>query len=148
MSVHGSKLVAQDSLILPVVWERIEYFEAIRRAVLFLEKHLAERISEQEVASVACLEQTAFSKVFRRRTGVTFREFVESLRLSRAIEGMLHSDQSLTEIALAVGFVSLTNFGRAFRRRLGVAPSTYRKILLKHNGLLPRDVASEVPSTV
>lgn len=123
-----------DSLIDPVVWERIYYFQKIRVAVTFLEDHLYERVDESAVAAVACFERTAFSKAFRRTTGMTFRAFAEALRLREAVARILESDQSLTEIALAVGFVSLTNFERAFRKRFGVTPSAYRKLLLSRNG--------------
>ena len=134
MSVQSSDSPTTDRLIEPVVWERIGYFHHIQKAVAYFEEHLAERTSERAVAAVACLEQTAFSKAFRRTIGLTFREFSEALRISRAIDEMLRSDQSLTQIAHAVGFVSLTNLERAFRRRLGVSPSTYRKALLQQKG--------------
>lgn len=107
----------------------------MRRAVLYFEENLADRLSARTIAEVACLEQSAFSKAFKRKIGLTFRDFAECVRLSRAIDEMLETDRSLTEIALAVGFVSLTNFERAFRRRLGVAPSAYRRQLLQDRGL-------------
>jgi transcriptional regulator GlxA family with amidase domain len=133
--VKSRRSTASDFLIPPLVWDRIEYFQEIRRAVLYFEENLADRLSGRTVAEVACLEQSAFSKAFKRKIGLTFRDFAECLRLSRAIEEMLKADQSLTEIALTVGFVSLTNFERAFRRRFGVTPSAYRDQLLQERGL-------------
>ena len=133
--MKSRRSAADEFLVPPVVWDRIEYFQEIHRAVLYFEENLADRLSGRTVAGVACLEQSAFSKAFKRKIGLTFRDFAECLRLSRAIEEMLKTDQSLTEIALTVGFVSLTNFDRAFRRRLGMTPSAYRKQLLQERGL-------------
>jgi transcriptional regulator GlxA family with amidase domain len=135
MVLKGRCSAAADCLIPAFVWDRIEYFQEIRRAVLHFEENLTDRLSGRTVAEVACLEQSAFSKAFKRKIGLTFRDFAELLRLSRAIDEMLKGDQSLTQIALAAGFVSLTNFERAFRRRFGMAPSAYRNRLLCERGL-------------
>jgi transcriptional regulator GlxA family with amidase domain len=134
MSVRSPRSRIAVRLIEPVVWERIAYYRHLQKAVDYFEAHLAERTSATAVAAVACLEQTAFSKAFKRATGLTFRDFAEAVRLNRAVEEMVRSDQSLTQIALAAGFVSLTNLERAFQRRLGVSPSTYRKGLLAQKG--------------
>ncbi len=123
-------------IIEPIVWQRIEYFAPIRKAVSYFEEHLADRVTEKSIAAIASFEETSFSKLFRKRIGLTFREFTEALRISRAIEMMLESDQTLTQIAFAVGFGSLTTFTKAFRRQIGAAPSIYRKVLLKEHGLL------------
>jgi AraC-like DNA-binding protein len=135
MSVQRFTPPLSHSLIEPIVWERIRYSHQIKKAVAYLEEHLTERTSERAVAAAACLEQTAFSRAFKRTIGLTFREFAEALRISRAIDEMLQSDQSLTHIAHVAGFMSLTNLERAFRRRLGVSPSTYRKALLIERGV-------------
>lgn len=116
----------------PIVWERIKYFKHIHRAVVYFQANLCERVTERDVAAAACLEASAFSKASRRAVGLTFRDFAEALRMMQAIEEMLTSDQPLTNIALAVGFLTLANMERSFRKRLGLTPSAYRKALLEH----------------
>lgn len=127
--------VIEHAAIHPDVLQRIRYFSTIRKAVAYLEEHLSERVTLRQVAAVACLEPTAFSKSFKARTGVTFRDFVQALRVTRAIERMASSDYSLTAIAFAVGFNNLVTFERTFRRVMGMSPSSYRKTVLLRAGI-------------
>lgn len=59
------------------------------------------------------------------------------MRVTRAIERMVSSDYSLTEIAFAVGFNNLVTFERTFRKVMGASPSSYRKTMLIHAGIAP-----------
>jgi len=127
--------VIENAAIRPDVLQRIRYFSTIRKAVAYLEEHLSERVTLRDVAAVACLEATAFSKSFKARTGVTFRDFVQALRVTRAIEMMARSDYSVTAIAFAVGFNNLVTFERTFRRVMGMPPSAYRNTVLLGAGI-------------
>jgi transcriptional regulator GlxA family with amidase domain len=135
MRLMALKITTMDGSILPHIWSRIRYFSKINKGVCYLEEHLSGRVTLREVAAAACQEQTAFSKSFRRRIGVTFRDFTQLLRIVRSIERMGSSDLSLSEIAFSVGFNSLTTFERAFRKWIGVSPSVYRRTLLARKNI-------------
>jgi transcriptional regulator GlxA family with amidase domain len=119
-----------------LVWKRIRYRSRLTKAVSHVENHLGRRISLQEVADAACMEKTAFSKFFRRATGQKFRDFLQNLRIEKAIGEMTSSDISLTEIAFNVGFESLASFERAFRKFKSMTPSSYRRSLLQQKGIV------------
>jgi transcriptional regulator GlxA family with amidase domain len=125
----------KNGAIDPLIWSRIHYFAKIRKGISYLEDHLSEEVTLADVAAAACHEQTAFSKSFRKRIGISFREFAQTLRIVRSIETMGASDLSLTEIAFSVGFNNLTTFERAFRKCTGLSPSDYRKSLLVSKGI-------------
>ena len=127
--------ILKDGTIDPLIWNRIHYFEKIKKGVLYFGDHLSEPVTLAQVAAAACHEQTAFSKSFKKRIGVSFRDFAQALRIARSIELMAISDQSLTEIGFSVGFNNMTTFERAFRRCTGLAPSVYRKFLLAKKGI-------------
>jgi AraC family transcriptional regulator len=58
--------------------------------------------------------------------GETLHAFVRRLRLERALHLMSHDRRrSLTEIALACGFASSSDFSRSFKQRYGVAPKRF-----------------------
>jgi two-component system response regulator YesN len=126
-------ITTADGTIEPHIWKRIHYFSKIAKGISYLEHHLSEDVSLAQVAAAACYEETAFSRSFKRKIGVTFRDFAQALRVVRSIEYMQSSDSSLCEVAFRVGFNSLTTFERAFRKCTGVSPSTYRRSLLERN---------------
>jgi transcriptional regulator GlxA family with amidase domain len=130
--------------IKPEVWKSALYFQATQKAIKYLEEHVAERIDLQTIAAAACMEKTAFSKSFRRKTGLTFREFVQRYRISLAATQMGNSDESLTTIATGVGFNCLATFGRVFRKVAGDRPSHYRSAALRRTTGVSRAMPSFV----
>ncbi|MCP4205347.1 MAG: helix-turn-helix domain-containing protein [bacterium] len=67
-----------------------------------------------------------FHRVFRSILGETLGQFVKRLRLERALRMLSHQQhRSLTEIALACGFASSSDFSRSFKQRYGVRPSVF-----------------------
>jgi len=73
------------------------------------------------------LSPPAFSRLFRRKVGRTFKSYLLDLRLGAASRRLLETDLGISEIAYATGFASLSNFNHAFRLRRGLAPGDYRK---------------------
>jgi AraC-like DNA-binding protein len=127
------------AFISETVWKRALYFSCTRRIVDHLSAHSDQDVRLQNMAEIACMEKTAFSRSFKRKTGLTVHEFVQAFRISKAAEKMMSSDYSITEIALEVGFGSLATFERTFKKIVGATPSTYRWEILRRNGILHRD---------
>ena len=92
--------------------------ERMTRIWNFIGQRLGEPIYLKEVARAACLSETAFERYFRTRTGRTFVDFVNELRIGRACRLLADTDKSITEIAFSCGFENLANFNRQFRARL------------------------------
>ena len=132
-------------------WKRAFYFSCTRRAVEYLQEHFDSHLNLAILAEVACMERTAFSKSFKRKTGTSFRQFLQAYRISQATEIMNRSDYSITEIAYAVGFGTLSTFERAFRKTVGTTPSQYRAEVMRNNGLLllttTEGIAADVATT-
>ncbi len=123
----------------PEAWKRAQYFSHARKAVAYLEAHVAEPITLQAAANAACMERTAFSKSFRRKTGVTFSEFVRAYRVSLAATTLEACDQPVVDIAYDVGFGDASTFERAFKRIVGMTPSAYRRSVIGNRWALPAD---------
>jgi len=89
-------------------------------------RHLAEPLPLHEVARAAHLSPYHFHRVFRAITGETLNPFVTRLRLERSLSLRLrHPRRTLTEVALASGFTSLSDFSRCFKQRFGISPSAF-----------------------
>ena len=92
---------------------------------------IGEPISVSMLSSIVGLSRSYFSHAFRRSVGLTPHAHVVRLRIERAMTLMAHSEASLSEIALTVGFADQSHFSRAFRRLAGVTPAHWRRA---HNG--------------
>lgn len=98
----------------------------INRAIDFVVRHLGEPLSLHDVARAAKFSPYHFHRVFRALTGETLNQFVKRLRLEKALALLAHQrGKTLTEIALASGFSSPSDFSRCFKQRYGVAPSGF-----------------------
>lgn len=99
----------------------------LRRALELLEANLAETPSLDQLARHAGLSPTHFCRAFKRTVGVPPHRYLIDLRVKRARELMADRRLSLTEIALACGFGSSSQFSTAFKRAVGVPPSVHRQ---------------------
>jgi AraC-like DNA-binding protein len=72
---------------------------------------------------------TQLTVLFRTVTGVSPCRWLARERVERACELLTQSDQSVTQIAVEVGFGSRSQFHRVFRRLVGATPDRYRAIV-------------------
>ncbi len=104
----------------------VGYAARVNRAIDHIVNHLDEPLRLEDVAEVAYFSPFHFHRVFRTLVGETLNQFVKRLRLERALFLMSHAPKrSLTEIALACGFSSSSDFTRCFKQRYGVPPSVF-----------------------
>jgi AraC-like DNA-binding protein len=80
----------------------------------------------EEVSRHAGVSPFHFCKVFKRATGMTFTEFVNRARVEQAKRLLLKPQARITEVAYDVGFQSLSQFNRSFRRVTDTSPTEYR----------------------
>jgi transcriptional regulator GlxA family with amidase domain len=89
--------------------------------------HLNDDLSVEVLASRTCLCPRHFSRLFKRFFKATPATFVERIRLEEARRCLASSRHSIASVASAVGFASADTFRRAFERRHGVSPVTFRR---------------------
>ena len=92
-----------------------------------LTDHLSEDHSAAHFASQLGMSESRFSRFFRKATGNTFTDFVNRLRISRACQLLMDSEQQVTHICFEVGFNNVANFNRRFLETKGMTPSEFRK---------------------
>lgn len=81
------------------------------------------------IASMAdyfALSETYFSQLFKEIMGESFSAYVQTIRINKAKELLLNSNSKVERIASVVGYNSGTTFRRAFKRVMGISPSTYK----------------------
>lgn len=99
---------------------------AISFARAYIKLHQAEVISLGEVARAVNMSAVYFCKSFRKATGLTFTDHLARLRIESVKMLLLDPHKRISEAAFEVGFQSLSQFNRVFRRVMGLAPTTYR----------------------
>jgi AraC-like DNA-binding protein len=98
----------------------------VRRALAITADRLADDPRLVDVADEVGLAPRSLARRFERELGMTWRAALRRLRVLRAIEQLAGTDRSVTEIAMDVGYASLSAFQSAFRDLTGQTPSEYR----------------------
>lgn len=94
-------------------------------AFILAENH--RNISLKEVAETANMSKEAFCRFFKERTGKTFTEFLNELRIHKSCHLLQETDLSISQIAFQTGFQNLSYFNRAFKKYIQTTPKSFRK---------------------
>ncbi|GAA4942998.1 GlxA family transcriptional regulator [Nonomuraea thailandensis] len=94
---------------------------------VWITANLCADLSAAALAERVCLSERHFARVFRKETGATPAAFVESARVEEARRLLEGTDEPLDRVAAACGLGSAETLHRAFRRRLGTTPVSYRR---------------------
>ena len=103
----------------------------LERAMEFIEAHLAEPISLEDMAASAGVTRMHFAAQFRLAMGTSPHEYLRRRRIERAKPYLLNGDKTILDVALACGFRSHAHFGSVFKRLVGASPNGWRAERLK-----------------
>ncbi|PYI91766.1 MAG: AraC family transcriptional regulator [Verrucomicrobia bacterium] len=98
----------------------------VRKAREYIEQHKMEPLSLGAVAHASGASVFHFCKVFKKTTGFKFTDYVARVRLENAKTQLLNPSRRISEVAYDVGFQSLTQFNRMFKRIFGQSPTEFR----------------------
>jgi AraC-like DNA-binding protein len=92
----------------------------------YIERHYTEELHLDEMAGRAAMSPTYFSYIFKVLKGQTFVQYVNDLRIRRALDLLRLTDKSIYEICFETGFNNISHFNRVFRKITGTSPMKYR----------------------
>lgn len=116
----------EDHINLLVLMRLKDEPPAIAKTKQFIVENLTENLSLDQMAYQADVSPFYLCKCFKKATGTTLTEFIGRLRIEKAKLLLLNSSHSVSEIALDVGFNSLSQFNRMFSRYVGESPTKFR----------------------
>src|SRR5215472_5780440 len=98
----------------------------IWKARKFIEEHSGEPLSLRKVAKTVNISANHLSEKFKQITGLNFVQYVAQARFEKACDLLRNPNRRISEIAFAVGFQSLSQFNRVFKRFARKSPTQYR----------------------
>ncbi|MGV8988053.1 MAG: helix-turn-helix domain-containing protein [Cypionkella sp.] len=102
----------------------------INEALAYINANLTEPFGEQNLADIAGLSLSSFSRSFRRHTGLALVKYVNRLRINLACQLLMGPAQmKITDVCYSSGFNNISNFNRRFLEQKGMAPSRFRDLL-------------------
>ncbi len=93
----------------------------------FIAKNYMDEIRLAQLASIAGMSPSAFSRFFKLHTGRNLSDYIIDIRLGYAARMLVDTGHSISEISFDCGFNNLSNFNRIFKRKKGCSPSEFRE---------------------
>lgn len=119
----------------------------------FLENNLQRPVHTQELAAVFHLDESYLGKLFRREFGISPIKYHQSERIMRSRDMLLYTNASVSDVAQRMGFSSVNDFSRAYKRQLGESPRESRggktgiddsaKMMDKTDGIMDKQCKNE-----
>jgi len=117
-----------DPQLMAIREEEAVLSEAVRQAMHYIETHIDEAISLQEVAGHVHLNGSYFSALFKEQCQINFSEYVTRRKLQKAKELLLKTNLPIAEIACRSGYQRVNYFNKLFKEYEGMSPGRYRSM--------------------
>ena len=103
-----------------------KYKSVVAASVEYIKDNFMKNITLKDVASYVNYSRSHFSYLFKVVTGQTIVEYINNLRIDKAIQLLKNTNKSVIEISLEVGFNTISNFNKTFKQLTGRTPKFYR----------------------
>lgn len=105
---------------------RGQYRQEIRNVILYMESHLQDKVTLEDIARVAALNESYLCRLFKQETGHNLFQYLSDLRIEEAKRLFRSTALSVKEVAARVGIDNPFYFSRLFKKRVGQSPNQYR----------------------
>jgi AraC-like DNA-binding protein len=103
----------------------------IEKAFQFMNHNYDRSVSLCEVAQLVNMTEVSFSRFIKKRTGNTFIDTLNEIRLGHASKKLIDTTHSISEISYNCGFNNISNFNRIFKKKKGCTPKAFRESFTK-----------------
>jgi AraC-like DNA-binding protein len=107
----------------------VKYHPMIYQALDYIETHLEEELTLEQVAAAAGFSKYHFHRIFLEQVGASVTDYSRSRRLAGASALLLYTSEDIIQIAFRSRFESQEAFTRAFKKEYGMPPGRYRKLM-------------------
>jgi len=130
MSALLCALTEKDRLDEAVIFQYVDasaFGELARKVVLYLEAHYQEDLLLDDIAEALGHNKSYLCVAFKKDTGITILDCLNTIRIRCAAELIVYSDHSFAQVADMCGFASASHFNRVFLKYVGITPGQCRR---------------------
>ncbi len=109
----------------------LSQYHKIQQAIRFINNNYLTNIRLTAAAREARMSPAHFSRIFKKVMGMSYQDYLNNQRITKAKNLLRASAKSVNEIAVSLGFADSTGFGRIFKKVTGYTPSAYRNVTRK-----------------
>jgi AraC-like DNA-binding protein len=127
---HKEAIDKYKTVITKEPQESIESYDQklLKKAIALVEEHIADtQLSVEKMAEEMNMSRTSLHRKIKSITGFPPSELIRSIRLRKAAHLIVNKADTVTQIALMVGFDDYSHFSKSFKKHFGVAPSGYEE---------------------
>ena len=100
----------------------------VRRSLQLMQENFTDTMEMEYLAREVGLSRPHFFKLFKKQMGVTPNLYLNTLRSEKAIEYLMTTQKTVSDIGFDLGFSSQASFTRFFASNVGIPPSDYRRV--------------------
>lgn len=129
-SIFYDLAISRNQRLLSTSTVRLEDFDfddRLKSLYYFIQDHYTQKITLSEVSSLLNMSSVSFNRFIKKRTGKTFVEYLNDVRVGYASQMLVEKDLGISEIAFKCGFNNIAHFNRVFKKSKRVTPSLYRE---------------------
>lgn len=98
----------------------------IEKIMVYVNNNFSQNISLNDAAKIAGMTEVSLSRFFKLRTGKTFVDTLNEVRLGHASRMLIDTTDSINEVAYKCGFNNMSNFNRIFKKKKDSTPKEFR----------------------
>lgn len=117
--------------------KHLKRLERLEQVFKYVDQNHTREITLGEIAQAANFSVYHFTRFFKETTGMTFIQYLNSYRISKAVKYLTDTTDPITEVAFRAGFDSIKTFNRVFKQLKGCSPSSFKKQKFDHNSFPP-----------
>ncbi len=99
----------------------------VQKAVRYIEQHLGEELSREDIANHVYLNSAYLSRLFKKETGQSLTDYILELRIAKVKPLLERTNLKISDIAQTVGYDNFSHFTKMFKKATGLTPFEYRR---------------------
>ncbi len=119
-------------------------FQRIEKVLHYVHNHLEHPLAIEDIAAESCWSRWQLQRVFQTHTGKSVAGYVRELKLSRAAEAILDTQERIIDVSTRFGFASEISFSRSFKQQFGQSPREYRSAGVRRGLMQPIQIPENI----
>jgi len=99
----------------------------IEKAFEYMNKNYDKQVTLGDIAKLVNMTEVSFSRFIKKRTGITFIDSLNEIRLGHASRILIDTTNSIAEVSYSCGFNNISNFNRLFKKKKSCTPKEFRE---------------------